>query len=54
MEFTSGVKVALKELAWHLLSNLQSSDQDIVAMINNYRVWTHMMEQYHTSRFTVK
>lgn len=54
MMLTTESRVALRELAWHLLSNLQSSDQRIIGTINNFNVWNHMIEQYHVQKFSIK
>lgn len=54
MEFAIGNKPSLKELAWHLLRNLQTSNDKIKQTINTYPVWKYMIDEYHNSRFGIK
>ena len=54
MIHASGKNYGMKQLAWHLLSNLQSSGDYLRSKFNNDAVWKVTLREYHNSTAKTK
>lgn len=54
MKHASGNNYKMKQLAWHLLSNLQSSGDYFRKKFKNEDLWKVTLDEYHRTTATVK